>query len=110
MSKIEWLLVILHIGVRSLERGERRVSFVEMTDFRLQVLSARSKSPSADSKNDLLLQPHLRVAAIEFTGYAPVSRGIGKIVGIEQVQLCSSNRHFPTAEPDVRARKLNLQP
>ncbi len=82
-GKIKWLLVILHVRPGSFERGERCVAFIKMTYFRPQSQCSQ-QAPAANSKNDLLFQPHLCVAAVKLTGYPPVSRCIGKIVGIEQ--------------------------
>jgi predicted GH43/DUF377 family glycosyl hydrolase len=41
------------------------------------------------------------VVTIEFTADSAMSRCIGKIVGVEKIELCSSHRHLPTAKPNL---------
>ena len=62
---------ILHEVSCSFEDDKRSVTFVEMTDFGLHSECAQ-KAPSPDSKYDFLGNPHLRSAAIEFTGNAAI--------------------------------------
>ena len=89
-GKVERLLVILHVAACPLKNGECRMSFVEVTDLRRKTQCSQ-QAPSADAEDDLLLQTHLCVPAIELAGDTAMSRCIGKVVGIEKIQLCSSH-------------------
>jgi hypothetical protein len=62
-GKIEWLLVILHVGPGSFKHGECCVTFVQVTDLRRETQSSQ-QTPSANAEDDLLLQAHLCVATI----------------------------------------------
>src|ERR1035441_541436 len=66
-GKIEWLLVFLHVGACSFKRGKRCMAFVEMANIRLQS-NCPQQTPTSDAEDNLLLQAHLCVAAIELTG------------------------------------------
>ena len=108
-GKIKWFFMILHVAARPFEHGKRGMSFIEMAYLGLQTERSQ-QPPAADTKNDLLLQPHLGVAAIKLTGDAAMRCGIREIVGVEQIELRSPNRHFPAAKPDLRSGQLNLKP
>src|ERR1035438_7003220 len=108
-SQIKRLLVILHIAVRPFEHSKRRMAFIEMADFRLQTKRAQ-QAPSTNPKNNLLFQPHLRIAAIEFTGDSPMRGSICEVICVEQVKLCPANRDLPAAKPDHCSRQVDLQP
>ena len=85
------------------------MAFIEMADFGLQTKGPQ-QSPSTNPENNLLLQSHLRIATIEFTGDSPMCSGIGEVISIEQVKLCPANRDLPAAKPDHCARQMDLQP
>jgi hypothetical protein len=108
-SQIERLCMILHIAVRPFEHCKRCMAFIEMADFGLQTKRPQ-QAPSANPENDLLLQPHLRIAAIEFARYSAMSRCVCEIICVEQVKLCPANRDLPAAEPDQCSRQVDLQP
>src|ERR1035437_2395209 len=85
------------------------MAFIQVAYFGLQTEGSQ-QTPSANTKNDLLLQPHLRIAAVQLTGDSAMRCRIRKIVGVEEVELQSSNGYFPAAKPDLRPGQLNLEP
>ena len=89
-GKVERLLVILHVAACPFEHGKRCMTFVKVTYLGLQTQRSQ-QTPTTDTKDDLLLQPHLCVPAIELAGDTPMGRCISKVVGIEKIQLCSSH-------------------
>src|ERR1035438_1778060 len=101
--------MILHIAVRPFEHRECRMAFIEMADFGLQTKRAQ-QAPSTNPKNDLLLQPHLRIATIEFTCDSSMRSTVGEVICVEQVKLYPSNRDLPAADPDQCSRQVDLQP
>src|ERR1035438_10639206 len=98
--------MILHIAVRPFEHRECRMAFIEMADFGLQTKRAQ-QAPSTNPKNDLLLQPHLRIATIEFTGDSPMRSSVGEVICVEEIELCPSNRDLPAAEPEQCYRQVD---
>ena len=89
-GQVKRLFMVLHIAACPFEDRERRMTFIEMANLRLQTYGPQ-QSPAADTKHDLLFQPHLRVAAIEFAGNPAMSGSIREIVGVEQVEFRSPN-------------------
>ena len=89
-GKIEGLLVIFHIGPSAFKHRECCVTLVQVTDLRREAQSSQ-QTPSANAEDDLLLQTHLGVSTIKLTGDSAVCRGVGKVVGVEKIQLCSSH-------------------
>ena len=106
---IERLLVVLHVRAGALKRGKRRMALIEMTYLGPQAYRSE-QTPATDPKNDLLFEAHLCVATIKFARYAAVSRRVRKVVGVEQVQLCSPNGNLPTTKPNLTIRQSDLQP
>ena len=108
-GQFERHLVILHVAAGSFENGERSVAFVQVAHLRLEAESPQ-QAPAADTQDDLLLQPHFCIAAVEFAGDAALGGGIGEIVGVQKVEFVSPHADFPAAKPDFRLRQLNLYP
>ena len=81
------------------------MAFVEMADLGLQAQLAQHP-PAADAQDDLLLQPHLRTAAVELAGDAPVGGTVDRVVGIEQVERDPAGLDLPDPEADHAAGEL----
>jgi hypothetical protein len=60
------------------------MAFIEMADFGLQAKRSQ-QAPSTNPENNLLFQPHLRIAAIEFTGDSPMRGSIREVIRVQQV-------------------------
>jgi hypothetical protein len=58
---------ILHVATCPFQYGERRMPFVQVAHFRLDTKFAQA-TPTHHAENQLLFQPELRAAAIEFAG------------------------------------------
>ena len=95
---------VFHIAGGSLKHGERRVAFVQMTDFRLNI--QRSKQPpTADSQHVLLSDPQLRTSAVKLARDPAIFRNVCRIVSVEQVEPGSPNLDFPRPNPERAARE-----
>ena len=90
-----------HEIARSLERHERRMSFVEMADRRRQP-ERPEHAPSAQTKRHLLENADLGVAAVELRRDPAVSGKILRVVAVEQVERDPPEPGRPCAEPDGR--------
>src|SRR5271155_760115 len=63
------------------QHGERRMTFIEVADLRIQPNLAQ-QAPAANTQNDFLLQPHLCIATIELAGDTAMRGAIGEVVRI----------------------------
>ena len=96
---LEGLSRFFHEAAGALQHRERRVAFIQMTDFRLE--SERAKqAPSADSEQQLLLEAQLRAAAIELAGDPTMSGKIRGVITVQQVKLHAADLNLPGAQPD----------
>ena len=105
-AEIEWLLVVRHVGSRSLQHREGCVTFVQVADLRLQAYGSQ-ESPASYSKDELLLQPQVRTAAVQLTGDGAMRRDIRGIVGVQEIQLHSADLHLPGANPEFGAGEID---
>ncbi len=94
--------VVLHEVTRAFQDGQSGVAFVEVADLRRDA-QRPEHPPAGDAQDHLLLQAHLRAAAVELAGDAAVGRAVGGVVGVEQVELHPPGLHLPHAQPDRRA-------
>src|SRR5664280_1910302 len=95
----EGLLCLFHEVSGTFQDGERRVPFIQVTDFRLESEGAE-QPPSADSEKQFLLEAQLRPAAIQFAGNASMSGKVRRILAIQQVKLYPADLDLPGAQPD----------
>ena len=105
--KLEGHLVIFHVAACTFENGERSMAFVQVAHLGLQADSPQ-QTPAADTQDDLLLEPHFRVTAIEFAGNAALGSVVGEIVGVQKIEFVPAHADFPAAKPDLRLGELNL--
>ncbi len=63
------------------------------------------RADTAQSQQQLLLQPVLPIASVEMVGNLTVLRNVRLIVRVEEVQIRPSDSHLPDAGGDVTSRK-----
>src|SRR5208283_2592625 len=85
------------------------MSFIQVTDFRLDAERAE-QPPPANPKHNLLFQPQLRSAPIKLAGNAAVSREVRKVIAVEQVKMHPANLDLPGTQADRVTRQVKLQP
>src|SRR5690606_29981230 len=86
-------------GTRSLARGERGVTLVQVDDLRLEAGGAE-RAHAADAEEDLLLQTVLVVAAIQAVGDAAILGPVLRNVRVEQEERDAPH----VGPPDARER------
>ena len=91
---------------RTFEDHERSVPFVEMANLGLHSERAQ-QAPSPDSQRDLLGNPHLGSAAIQFTGNAAIQRRVCRIIRIQKEELDSPNPDLPDAQPHAEPGQVH---
>ncbi len=64
---------------------------------------------AAHAEQDLLLDAHLLIAAVETGRQLPVLGRVGVVAGVEQEQVAASHAHAPEAHKDVAAGQLDAQ-
>ena len=84
----EGLPCLFHEVAGTFQDGERRMSFIQVTDFRLNPECAE-QPPSADPEQQFLLEAQLRAAAIELAGDPSMNRNVRRIIAVQQVKLHS---------------------
>ena len=98
----------LHEVPRSFEYGERSVTFIEMAN--LGLLSERAQqAPSPDPQHDLLGDPHLGSAAIEFACNASIRWRVCRVIGVEQIEMYTPYPDLPGAKPHTETGKLTAR-
>ena len=70
------------------------MTFIQMTDLRgyAQLIQ---QPPSANAQHNLLHDPHFRSSAICLAADLPVFGQIGRIIGVEQIQLYPTHHDLP---------------
>ncbi len=92
--------LLLHETANLLERHERRVALVDVTDRGVPPDLLERTRP-ADAEHDLLLEPHLVAAPVETLGHLPVRRLV-----LGQVRVEQEERHAAHArEPDQQLHR-----
>jgi hypothetical protein len=81
---VEGQVGLLQQHADALQRQERAVALVHVKDVGLDV-QRFERAHAADAKDDLLLDAHLRAAAVEARGDVAVGRRVFGDVGVEQV-------------------------
>ena len=71
-SDFEGLPGFFHETSGALQHGEGRVSFIQVTDFRLDAQCAE-QSPAANPEQQFLLEAQLRPAPVQFAGDSSMS-------------------------------------
>ena len=105
----EGLPVFFHEISGALQHGERRMTFIQVTDFRLEAERAE-QPPSADPEQQFLLEAQLRPASIELAGNSSMDGEVRRVIAVQQVKLHSTDLHLPCAQPDRITRQRDLQP
>jgi hypothetical protein len=100
---------LFHEGAGTLQNGERRVTFIQVTDLRLEPERAQ-QPPATDPEQHFLLEAQLRPAPIELARNPPASRKVRRVIAIQQVQLHPADLRLPGAQPDRVSRQRDLQP
>src|SRR3954468_19259953 len=71
---------------------------------------------AADAKHDFLTHPHLEIAAIKLRGDAPVLRVVLRNVGVEEIDVYTTDAQFPnlgenfSIENEDRNEELRFAP
>src|SRR5664279_4494510 len=94
----EGLPCLFHEVAGTFQDGERRVPFIQVTDLRLNPECAE-QPPSADPKQQFLLEAQLRPPAIQLAGNASMSGEVRRIIAIQQVKLHPADLELPGAQP-----------
>ena len=100
---------LLHETAGAFQHGKGRMPFIQMTDFRMDAKRTK-QSPSADPKEQFLLEAQLRPAAIQFAGNSAMSREVRRVIAVQQVKLHSADLDLPGAQPYRVTRQGDLQP
>ena len=72
-----------HETAGAFQHSERRMTFIEVTDFRLDA-ERREQAPSAYSEHHFLFEAQLRPAAVKLAGYAAMRGIIRCVVAVQQ--------------------------
>src|SRR6185312_10098055 len=99
---LEGLSTPVHETPRSLQRGERRMSFVEVTYLRFDAQRCE-QSPASDAEHHLLQQSQLRSATIKLARDSTVRRIVRRIVAVEQVEGRPAYLDLPCSQQIGRA-------
>jgi len=94
------------VASRSLKRHERSMTFVQVADFRLQAEGSQ-EPPAPYAEDQLLPQSVVPTPSVEFTGNAAIRRDIRRVVRVQEIQFRPAYLHFPGANPEIGARKVN---
>ena len=105
----EGLPCLFHEIAGTLQDGERRVPFVQVTNLRLNPERAE-QSPSADPEQQFLLQAQFRPAPVELAGNSSMSGKVRRVIAVQQVKLHPADLDLPGAQPDRVSRQRDLQP
>ena len=105
---VERLPGITHETASTLQNRESRMTFVQMTHFRVDAKQVQ-QPPAADAQYQFLLQAGFRAAAIQFAGNSSINRIIRRIVAIEQIQVQATDLDLPGAQPDRVAGQIQLK-
>src|ERR1039458_6751171 len=106
---VEWLPGFFHETSGTLQHSERRMPFIQVTDFRLDAQRAE-QPPSANPEQQFLYEAQLRAASIELAGNPSMSGKVCRVITIQQVKLHSADLGLPGAQPDRVSRQRDLQP
>ena len=105
----EGLARLFHEVAGAFENRECRMSFIQVTDFRLDPKRAK-QAPSADSEQHFLLEAQFRAATIELARDTPMRGKIRRIITVQEVKLHSANLNLPGAQPNRISRQRDFQP
>ena len=105
----ERLPCVVHERAGAFQHGERRVSFIQVTDLRREAQRAQ-QPPAADPEQHFLLEPQFRPAPIQLAGYSPMNGEVRRVIAVQQVQLHPADLGLPGAQPDRVSRQCDLQP
>ena len=97
---VEGLAGVIHEASGALQDRERRVAFVQVADFGLE-LERSQQPPSANPQQHLLAQPQLGSAPVQLTGDAADGRRVRRVVAVEQIQRHPADPGLPGPEPDL---------
>ena len=104
---VEGVAVAFHPSADRLQRGEDRVSLVEMVDAGHD--SHRPDRPhTADAEHEFLPDPQPRVAAVETARQLAVFGVVDLHVGVEQVEIDAAHRHLPDLGEDRARPRVDL--
>ena len=101
--RLEGQPLAAHEQRRALERQERRVPLVHVVARRTQVHGAQ-QAHAAAAQHDLLLDPHLALAAVEVARDRAVLFAVLRHVGVEQVERHAADARAPRAQHDLATR------
>ena len=93
---------------RPLQQGEGGVPLVEVQHRGLDAHHPE-RPVAADAEQDLLLDPHLLVAAVEAGGQRLVLGRVGVVAGVEQQEPAAPDVHPPDAQEDVAPGELDAE-
>ena len=99
-------LILLHQHAGALQGHKGGVAFVHVAEGRRDAQGGQG-AHAADAQDDLLLQAHFRIAAVELVGDVLVVVLIGGDVGVEQIERNAPHLHLPDLRVDVAARKIH---
>ena len=95
----EGLPGFFHETSGTLQHGEGRMSFIQVTDFRLDAQRAE-QPPAANPEKQFLLEAQLRPAPVQLAGDPSMSGDVRRVIAIQQVELDSTGLDLPGAQPD----------
>src|SRR6202171_2338315 len=93
----------------TLENEKRGVSLIHVPDSRLEP-ELRERAHATDAENDLLLDAHGPIAAVEPIGDAAIAIIVLGHVGIEQIEPDPADGGAPNPQRDAAPRKLDTYP
>ncbi len=100
-------MIVLDIFAHSLHPGKGRVTLVEMID-----VGSDSKCPqgthTTDTEENFLLETVLPVSSVKMMGHLTVFGKIGIKIGVEEIKVCPSDRHFPYSGIHLPARHIHI--
>ena len=99
--------LVLHQHPGPLEGGERRMALVHVHDRDLDAEGVEHFH-AADAQDDLLLQAHLGIAAVELGGEPAVVLAVLFMVGIEHVDGDPADLDLPDLEHDLAAGEIQF--
>src|SRR5208283_1950676 len=90
------LRVLLHETAGTLQNGKGRMTFIQVTDVRLEA-ECGEQSPTSNPKQQLLLEAQLRSTAIQLTGNPAMSREVRRVIALQQVKFHPTDLDLPGA-------------
>ena len=96
---VEGLTRCFHEAARTLQDGEGRMSFIQVTDLGSNP-ERTQQTPSSNTEEQLLLQSQFRPASVQFTSDPSMLGKVSGVIAVEQVKLHPTYLHLPGAQPD----------